>query len=355
MNALTQWLSGKTSSRQRLSLLTGCLLLFWGAGAAHAAHPNAAEQKTSLTNSRVRYTTPVDRHHAVLQRDAITAVVVDNEAVDVPLCPGHKAGYNGLAVLRHARHEGNLFVPAYAGLNLEHIHDGTLSIDRNERYEPRKAAMQLRMIDEQTVELYQPPTPHFQLESCGRYRLLDDGTVEYTFECIAKGPTFTQGFIGLFWASYMQQPESIDIHFLGRKRDSQEAPAWVRGVTPRHGVEATHPPAGKLFEPKIDPAFSLTLVNHRSNWVYTEPWYYGVSHDRAFAQIFRRRDAIWFAQSPSGGGNTNPAWDFQWFIPDYKVGEAYGFTMRAALVPFETRDKLERVVAGHRQALEANP
>ena len=103
---------------------------------------------------------------------------------------------------------------------------------------------------------------------------------------------------------------------------------------------------------KIDPAFPLTLVNHRSKFVHTQPWYYGISGEMAYAAMFRSRDRIWFAQSPTGGGRTNPAWDFQWFIPNFKVGEAYGFVMRAAYRPFKNRDELERATRTHRAALE---
>lgn len=322
-------------------------------GQAVAAHPHAADKVTSLTNPNVKYTVP-DKHFAVLKRGPITAVIVDNEAVDVPDCPGHKAGYNGVAVLQHAAREGNLFVPGVAGLNFEHIHDGTPVIDKHERFEPRKAPMRLRVIDEATVEVHQPPTPYFQLESCGRYRLLEDGTIEYTFECIPRAARFAQGYIGLFWASYIHQPESLDIHFLGRKTSSTDAPEWIRGVTPKHGVDSTHPPASLAFEPKFDPDFSLTLANHRSAFVYTEPWYYGVNRGIAYVQMFRERDAIWFAQSPTGGGAGNPAWDFQWFIPDYKVGEAYGFTMRANAIPFRDRETLLDATRKHRDALKSS-
>jgi len=81
--------------------------------------------------------------------------------------------------------------------------------------------------------------------------------------------------------------------------------------------------------------------------------YYGVSHGLAYVQMFRDRDRIWFAQSPTGGGETNPAWDFQWFILDWKVGEAYGFVMRAAYLPFENQTQIESATRPHRTALNA--
>ena len=312
-------------------------------------HPHAAPRGTSLTNPEVKYTVPKE-HYVRIQRGPVTAIITDNEAVDVPHLPGHRAGYNGIASLTHEKRSENLFVPAVAGLNFEHIHDGTLAVDK-ERFEPRKFPMELRVIDEHTVEVYQPPTGNWKLESCGRYHLLPDGTIEYTFECIPRADTFKQGYIGLFWASYIDRPEDKAIHFRGRKEGDSVTGDWVRFLSPKHGVDSTHPPCGNLPDLNIDPKFSLTLVNHPSPYCHTLPWYYGVSHDMAYVQMFRTRDRIWFAQSPTGGGETNPAWDFQWFIPNAKVGEAYGFVMRAAYVPFKSREQLERVTAEHRAAL----
>ncbi|NIP96895.1 MAG: hypothetical protein GWO24_27060, partial [Akkermansiaceae bacterium] len=314
-----------------------------------AAHPLAAPGVTSLTNPEVRYKI-AESHHVVLRRGDVTAIVVDNAAVDVPELPGHRAGYSGLASLSHRKHPRNLFVPAYAGLNFEHIHDGTTA-GLLEKFEPRRFPMRLRLIDPHTVELYQEPTGNWKLESCGRYRLLEDGTVEYTFECIPRAGGYRNGYIGLFWASYIDRPGKKSIFFKGRGRGEAGRPGWIEGITPAHGTESTHGPYHSPDLPEVDADFPLTLVNHPSRHLYTEPWYFGVSHGMAFVQMFRPRDGIWLAQSPSGGGATNPAWDFQWFIPDPKVGEAYGFVMRAAYLPFKSREQIEKATAGHRKAL----
>ena len=321
------------------------------AASVAAEHPLAAPGVTSLTDRSVQYGS-TDRHWVKLRRGPVTAVVVDNAAIDMPELPGHRAGYNGVASLKHEQRDENLFVPSIAGLNFEHIHDGT-RVGLREKFEPRKFPMQLRIISPHTVELYQPPTENWKLESCGRYELLADGTIEYTFECIPRGGGYRHGYIGLFWASYIHRPEDKAIHFLGRLSGSEATAAWIKAVTPEHGVDSTHPPANYRHAIRVADDFPLTLVGHRSKFQHTEAWYYGVSHSMAFVLMFRPRDQIWLAQSPSGGGNGNPAWDFQWFIPDYKIGEAYGFKMRAAYLPFRSRQQIEQATQHHRDALRA--
>jgi hypothetical protein len=86
-------------------------------------------------------------------------------------------------------------------------------------------------------------------------------------------------------------------------------------------------------------------------WRYRAPWYYGVSGGVAFAQVFRPRDRVRFAQSPSGCGAGNPPWDFQWYVPDYRVGQRYQMVMRAVLVPGTSRAAVEKAVAPHVEAL----
>jgi hypothetical protein len=258
-----------------------------------------------------------------------------------------------VASLSHTKRRENVFVPLYAGLNFEHIHDGTMKVEK-EKFEPRRVPMQLRIIDKHTVELYQAPTPNWKLESCGRYQMLPDGTLEYTFECVPRADTFRDGgFLGFFWASYIAAPKKREIHFRGRLAGSSLPTQWIEASSASHGVDSTHPPTGPLPELKFAPQFPLTLANHRSKYLYEDPFYYGVSHGMALAFVFRRKDGIWFAQSPSGGGGRNPAWDFQWFVEEYKVGELYRFVMRTVYVPFESQEQVQRSVQPHLKALEA--
>ncbi len=305
--------------------------------------------RTSLANPAVKFTLP-EKPYAVLRRGDVTAVVVDNSAVDDDVLSGHRAGYSGVASLTHASRAENLFVPNYAGLNYEHIHDGTTR-DRDILFEPRKAPMQLRRIGPHTVELHQPPTPTWGLESVLRYDMLEDGVIEMTLECIPRKKTFKNGYIGLFWASYIHQPQSLDIHFRGKTQESESDARWIRGVTPAHGELSTHVGAGDTRRFRHDEDFPLTLAFNRSRHRYSEPWYYAVSHGMAFVQMFRPKDQVRLTQSPSGGGRGNPAWDFQFFIPDYQVGQRYQMVMRAMYAPFKSRDDIQRISQKHRAAL----
>src|SRR5439155_6109758 len=197
--------------------------------------------------------------------------------------PDHHARYHGVALLTHARQPRNPFVPGYGGLNFEHNQDGTKQSEEI-LFEPRHAPMELRVIDEHTAELHQPPTPHWGLESCLRYELLDNGAIEFTFECIPRRATWKNEYLGLFWANYIDQPESLDIHFLGSQPGG--GVDWVRGVTPEHGVRATHRAPGDNRDFLHDADFPLRLVFGLSEHRYAESWYFGECRDMAFAQMF---------------------------------------------------------------------
>jgi len=293
-----------------------------------------------------------DKPYVVLERAGVRAVIVNNQAADDKVLSGHREGYSGVASLTRRGQERNLFVPMYAGLNFEHIHDGTAE-PREILFEPRHAPMEIRQAGEYTAELHQAPTPHWQLESWLRYTLLEDGTIEMALDCVPRAKTFKNGYIGLFFASYIHQPESLDIHFLGHPANQPNSEAkWIRGVTPEHGVRPTHLAFNDQRDFPHDAQFPLTLVFNLSEYRYREPWYYGVSHGMAFAQMFRPQDQVRLSQSPSGGGNGNPAWDFQWLIPQYEVGKRYRFVMRATYLPFESTEQVTKATVAHRAVLQ---
>lgn len=298
---------------------------------------------TTLSHPEIQFTRPA-KPYVILSRNHIEAVIVNNEAVDDRVLPNHRAGYSGVAKLTHQKRPANLFVPGYAGLNFEHILDGSIPADRRTQFEPRNHPMELRQIDKHTVELCQSPTFHHALESCQRYELLPDGTIQLTIEVSARKSTFRNRYIGLFWASYIHQPESLDLHF-------KTADGWTRGVTPAHGTLSTHIGANDTREFPHDNPFPLTLVHSLSNHRFTEPWYFGVSHGFAFVQMFRARDSPRLTQSPSGGGADNPAWDFQFHAANYEPDKIYQFVMRAAYLPFKSNEQIEKATRKHRAAL----
>ncbi len=329
-----------------MQMVVRIIAVLWIMASSICAGATEPPALTSLSNPAVRYQTP-EQPYVVLKRAEVEAVVADNRAVDDAVLPGHRAGYSGIASLKHVRRRENLFVPSYAGLNFEHIHDGTTK-KRKMLFEPRNAPMELRIVNPFTAELYQKPTPHYGLESCLRYELLEDGTIEMTLECIPRQRSFKNNYMGLFWASYIHQPESLDIHFKGHPADQPAIARWVRGVTPAHGRLSTHLAANDCREFARDPNFPLKLVFNLSRYRYSEPWCYGVSHGMALVYLFRPQDQIRMTQSPSGGGRGNPAWDFQYFVPHYEVGKRYQMVMRVMYLPYESPEQIERAVERHR-------
>jgi hypothetical protein len=98
--------------------------------------------------------------------------------------------------------------------------------------------------------------------------------------------------------------------------------------------------------PRQEP-FPLTLVFNLSEYRYAEPWYFGVSHGMALAFVFRKEDQVRFSQSPSGGGKGNPAWDFQFLIPEVQIKKRYQFVLRIVYLPYESPQQVQAAVARH--------
>jgi hypothetical protein len=248
-------------------------------------------------------------------------VFVDNTA----FAPDHRAGYNGIASMRHREEDSTLFVPYYAGFNLEHIFGGdTLA----QLFEPRRHPMSLFKKSESEVVLYQEPTPLSDVESVTEFSIVPPHYIDITFRCILhSNQFFKHGYAGLFWASYIHRPDDKKIYFIGTE-GGQSAPAWIGAYSEEHGVESTHRSVNDAHELFFDENFNARLANHYSDYRYSEPFYFGRFREMAFAYLFDPKSLIRFSQSPTGGGDTNPAWDFQFIIPTPERGKVYSFKAR---------------------------
>lgn len=284
--------------------------------------------------------------HASFQVGDLTAVIGDNAAHE-----GHRAGYNGLWSLRHRTGSRSVFVPGIAGLNLEHIFDGGDIEDRDVFFEPRTSPMTFRQTGPDSAELHQPPTPAHHLESWTRFQLRAPHYVDMSFTCRATQHAFRNGWIGLFWASYINGPEDKSIYFRGGWPN--RLGLWSQLATQEHNDESTVRHQDDRLRLEFVPGRD-TLFKNFSRMVFEEPWYYGNFEDHTWMIMFDRAEQVRFTQSPSGGGNnpafatTNPAWDFQWIIPEYEVNTDYTLRCRAILRERCSREEMAREYAAWR-------
>jgi hypothetical protein len=276
----------------------------------------------------------------------LTAVVGDNGSAGT-----HRAGYNGLWSLTHRTEATNVFVPAVAGLNLEHIFDGDrrdTGASRDVFFEPRLAPMTLRRLSDAEAELHQPATPHSHLESWTRFRLTAPHFVDMTFRFRPTQHSFVHGYIGLFWASYINAPEDRSIYFRSGRQ-------WQQLCSQRHNDESTVRHRDDRIELRFSEGYPEALYRNLSPLRYDEPFYYGNFRNHIYILMFDRTAGIRFTHSPSGGGinqelqTTNPAWDFQYLLPRYEVRTEYQFRVRLAYRPRCTRAEVLREVAAWRR------
>lgn len=277
--------------------------------------------------------------HATFKLGDLTATIGDN-AANGP----HRAGYNGVWHLEHTAGSRNLFVPAYAGLNFEHIFNGDAVTDSKVFFEPRVAPMTFKQLSDTAAELHQPPTPTFQLESWTRFQLVAPHYLDMSFRCVARQHLFQRGYIGLFWASYMNAPADKSMYFLG---SSDRTPGlWTQLCTQRHNDQSTVRHRDDPTELTYAAGGRETLYQSLSQLRYTEPFFYGHHDDLVWQVMFDRTEGIRLTHSPSGGGTnselqtTNPAWDFQFIIPKYEILREYGFKLRTVLRPRCSRAEL---------------
>jgi hypothetical protein len=303
------------------------------------------QDKPDTLQSGISQEWPVPDHHSLkpdsltpqqtirLKYEDLEAVFADNSSYGQV----HRAGYNGISELRHSLQDSNLFVPFYAGFNLEHIFGGDSLI---QLFEPRLHPMELFRISDHEVLLYQSPTPLSYVESQTRFKLTAPHYIDISFRFIIHdGDFFEHGYAGLFWASYINCPSDRSIYFLGKAK-GQSPVKWIRAFSAEHGIESTHTWIQDTSALYFAPEFNARLASHFSNYLYEAPYFYGRFHQMVLAFFFDRAEGIRFSQSPTGGGEFSPAWDFQYIVPQFTTGREYSFRVRMVYKKWAGREDI---------------
>jgi hypothetical protein len=253
----------------------------------------------------------------------------------------HRAWYNGIFEMTSPDQPETVYVPSFAGFNLENFFDARPRHEDNAiLFEPRAAAMEFQKLDDQRAELYQPETPYFGIESWTRFTLNDPYYIDVEFRCIPHRE-FVGGFFGIFWASYINAPLNKSMYFLGKGSNLDE-PLWMQYCTQQHDRDSTVPYEADTFEAPYEPAPTV-LWNQISPLRYSEPFFYGRYRNMVLIYVFEPNPYLRLSHSPSGGGLSRagdtqcPAWDFQMVIPEYQVGAEYGLRARVVYKPWVDR------------------
>lgn len=285
-------------------------------------------------------TLPAFPPRAVESPHAVTIAVGDLEAVfaDNEEFPGHRAWYNGVHQLRHRADTTTLFWPNVAGLNFEHIFDGEKWFaPASALFEPRSSPMTIERTGDNSVLLHQPPTELHKLESWTRFTVTAPHYIDMDFKCIPRAGTFDRGYIGLFWASYINTHISREIYFIGRK-PGETNDRWLAFLSPEHKEKGTVRFIDETRDITFADSFPPMLYTDTSQYRYSYPFYYGRRGEMVIILMFDQAGPIRFSHSPSSGGrvtpSSNPAWDFQYIIYDYQVDREYGYRARLVYKPF---------------------
>ena len=149
-----------------------------GNGTVTAEEPG----RTTLSDPAIRYTVP-EKPYVVLRGGTSRRWSWTTGPSMTPSCPGIAPGTAAWPPSATRRRE-NLFVPAFAGLNFEHIHDGTTRPARSSS-NPGSAdgAAAGRRAHRRAVPEAHPDLGPGELHT---YELLPDGAIEMTVECIPR-------------------------------------------------------------------------------------------------------------------------------------------------------------------------
>lgn len=241
-------------------------------------------------------------HVVELRNGALIAHFADNEPL--PEYDDYPEGLNGIARLRHISRPGrDIFEPSQAGLNFEVTElSGVIDWCWRQTAEPRYAPMEIRRIDDVSVELYQAPTPRKQIEALLTFTLVEaPPAVDFTFQFrLHRAPRYSSWGtdLSVLFASYMYDPEDPTLYFIGHTTEN-ETSRWLRANAVTHGEywveEADGTGQYTPAEYSIDRPYFAGTVDEFLFMIMVDP-----------AKTF----SLWY--SPNGGWEreyNSPAWD----------------------------------------------
>ncbi|MGC9318840.1 MAG: hypothetical protein ACP5KN_12485, partial [Armatimonadota bacterium] len=117
--------------------------------------------------------------------------------------------------------------------------------------------------------------------------------------------------------------------------------AWQTLCSPEHDTRSTV--CSIDTDPELPHRMSRpTLAYSYSDLAWMRPFFYGRRRNMVFALMFEDDHDVRFTHSPTGGGDGNPAWDFQWVLHEPEVDVEYLLRARAVYRPWVSEDDIWR-------------
>ena len=250
----------------------------------------------------------------------------------------------------------NIFRNDAVGLNFEHIFNGGRAQHSISMFTPRQDPCHLRNIGENQYEIFWPgKNSQWSLEARMAYDLSTNGQIDMEFECTpGEVKNYSQGYVAMMWASYMNRAIDRNIHFWGREGGRV---GWVQFGTDENG----HMEVGTVAHVDATPldfeegAQTLNLTVHPEK-KFIAPFYYGLldgdqdlgtTDDKLlylvmFDQSEPIRFAMWnFIKNKQGEPDTHsPAWDWQYVIKNPALNQTYKYRARIVIKPYLNKEQV---------------
>lgn len=251
-------------------------------------------------------------------------------------------GYNGVRQLYSRRGpQENIFRSSWSSsLNFEFIYDrsGRSMIPRwlGGKLGTPPTPSQLTRLDDNSVRLTTAIPEPRRIEVSTTFTLVPPHYIDLETTCVAHPDAFTGDWLGLFWASYIHNPEDKTTYFLGRP-DENGPEQWIESLMEQPlNARAFASEADALVEGEPNPDGGLFHNIRPIRYVY--PFFYGCWRNMMLELMFKSTESLRFAIQPTGGGRTNPAWDFAMLIKNCQPLTHYTFSARVVFKPFVSRE-----------------